>query len=212
MLDHFSNSSLIPFTLLVTSLLGSWHCAGMCGAIACSPTLQNKSLFYHIGRLISYSALGFTMGWLGMIATNTTFESVQKISGLLIAFILIGVGTTFLINSPRFSSINLPPYFLRFFKKSFQIPLLLGILTGLLPCGWLYSFVAIAAGSKSPTNGALIMFLFWIGTVPALSVMSKFFLTMSSVTKGRLRQLVGLLLIISGTYSVAMHFINPDHL
>ena len=45
---------------------------------------------------------------------------------------------------------------------------LIGLATPLLPCGWLYAFVAIAAGAGGPLSGALVMVAFWVGTVPAL--------------------------------------------
>jgi hypothetical protein len=46
----------------------------------------------------------------------------------------------------------------------------LGLATPLLPCGWLYAFAAIAAGSGSAAVGALVLAAFWLGTVPALVV------------------------------------------
>ncbi|MBI4955507.1 MAG: sulfite exporter TauE/SafE family protein, partial [Myxococcales bacterium] len=46
--------------------------------------------------------------------------------------------------------------------------LALGVLTSLLPCGWLWAFVVSAAGTASPWGGALVMAAFWLGTVPAL--------------------------------------------
>jgi len=46
----------------------------------------------------------------------------------------------------------------------------MGVLSVLLPCGWLYAFVAVAAGTGSPFVGAAVMTAFWIGTVPALMV------------------------------------------
>jgi hypothetical protein len=46
--------------------------------------------------------------------------------------------------------------------------LLTGLLTTLLPCGWLYVFVATAGGTGSVAGGMALMALFWLGTVPAL--------------------------------------------
>ncbi|MDX2194172.1 MAG: sulfite exporter TauE/SafE family protein, partial [Gemmatimonadales bacterium] len=45
---------------------------------------------------------------------------------------------------------------------------LLGLATGLLPCGWLYAFVLTAAGTGAALDGALVMALFWLGGLPAL--------------------------------------------
>ena len=46
--------------------------------------------------------------------------------------------------------------------------LLIGMLTTLLPCGWLYAFAITAAGTASPLWGALTMAVFWAGTLPVL--------------------------------------------
>jgi len=46
--------------------------------------------------------------------------------------------------------------------------LLTGLGTTLLPCGWLYVFVATAGGTGSVRDGVLVMAIFWLGTVPAL--------------------------------------------
>jgi uncharacterized protein len=47
---------------------------------------------------------------------------------------------------------------------------LLGLSTTLVPCGWLYTFVAAAAASGDVASGFGIMAAFWLGTVPALVV------------------------------------------
>ena len=45
---------------------------------------------------------------------------------------------------------------------------LIGLLTTLLPCGWLYAFVITAAGTASPMYGGLTMVVFWLGTLPMM--------------------------------------------
>ena len=46
--------------------------------------------------------------------------------------------------------------------------LVIGLLTTLLPCGWLYAFAAVAGGTASPLLGGLTMAVFWLGTLPVL--------------------------------------------
>jgi len=46
---------------------------------------------------------------------------------------------------------------------------LVGVMTGLLPCGWLWAFVVSAAGTGSPLAGASLMAVFWLGTLPAMT-------------------------------------------
>ena len=43
-----------------------------------------------------------------------------------------------------------------------------GLLTTLLPCGWLYVFVATAGGTGRVLDAMLIMFVFWLGTLPMM--------------------------------------------
>jgi hypothetical protein len=47
--------------------------------------------------------------------------------------------------------------------------LVIGLLSTLLPCGWLYMFVAPAAATGSPAGGALVMAAFWAGTLPVMA-------------------------------------------
>ena len=49
----------------------------------------------------------------------------------------------------------------------------LGLASALLPCGWLHIFVAVAAATASPGRGALLMFFFGLGTIPALSAVNR---------------------------------------
>ena len=46
----------------------------------------------------------------------------------------------------------------------------LGAINGWLPCGLVYSALLVAASSGGATPGALGMFLFGVGTIPALLV------------------------------------------
>ncbi|MDP2702340.1 MAG: sulfite exporter TauE/SafE family protein, partial [Candidatus Rokubacteria bacterium] len=47
--------------------------------------------------------------------------------------------------------------------------LVIGLLTGLLPCGWLYAFIVTAAGTGDPLRGAGLMAVFWLGTLPVMA-------------------------------------------
>ncbi len=48
----------------------------------------------------------------------------------------------------------------------------IGLLTAILPCGWLFAFVIVAAGTAQPLFGALVMAVFALGSVPALAGMA----------------------------------------
>jgi uncharacterized protein len=46
--------------------------------------------------------------------------------------------------------------------------LIVGLVTTLLPCGWLYTFVVVAGSTGGAFAGAAVMAVFWVGTVPIL--------------------------------------------
>jgi hypothetical protein len=73
--------------------------------------------------------------------------------------------------------IKLPARWMKFMSAMHRIALnqpplaraaMIGLLTTLLPCGWLYAFVISAAGTATPLRGALAMGVFWAGTLPML--------------------------------------------
>jgi sulfite exporter TauE/SafE len=45
---------------------------------------------------------------------------------------------------------------------------LLGLVSTLLPCGWLYTFAVLAAATGSAAGGAILMGAFWLGSLPML--------------------------------------------
>ncbi len=161
----------------------------MCGAflaIATGDTTAGKrrqvslQSAYHLGRLLTYTLLGAAAGAAGgMLNLATTLAGLRPIAaalagGMMIVFALIallrhqGVHIdrlplpafwTNLLHRGHRAAMNRPPRL-----RAFSI----GLLTTLLPCGWLYAFAITAAGTASPFLGALAMAVFWAGTLPAL--------------------------------------------
>lgn len=177
-------------TVLASSLLGSAHCAGMCGGVALvaigadGKSRVARQVGYHAGRLVSYSVVGAACGLVGSAVDDAgTLIGVQRVAsiaaGVTIAFFgLIAVLRAFGVKIPS-AGVPAPLVFLaqRAHIRAMKLPpawrgVPLGLATPLLPCGWMYAFAAIAAGSASLGVGALVMAAFWLGTVPALVVAS----------------------------------------
>lgn len=173
-------------TVLATSLLGSAHCAGMCGGIALaaagpgSGPRAAQQLGYHAGRLASYAAVGAIAGAVGSAVDDAgILLGVQRVAavsaGILIACLgLVAVLRGFGVRM-RSAAVPRPLVALaqRVHARTLRLPpawrgVPLGLATPLLPCGWLYAFVAIAAAAASAGFGALVMAAFWAGTVPAV--------------------------------------------
>jgi sulfite exporter TauE/SafE len=173
--------------ILLASLLGSVHCAGMCGPFTClyagpnarAPHFRAHAA-YNVGRLVSYVVLGTVAGSIGARVDDLgRFGGVAHLAAvvagcLMVAWAATTIGATLGVRV----SISLAPEWARrtlggvLVSANRQPPeirgLLVGLLTTLLPCGWLYTFVVVAGSTGSALAGATVMIAFWIGTVPML--------------------------------------------
>lgn len=174
------------WTALVVGFFGSFHCIGMCGPIALALPGGNDSwlalfttrFLYNFGRIVTYSALGALFGIAGYTLALSGF---QKVLSVILGVSVIAV---VLIKSSFFISIRekigLEHLFNRlqrvissqFKKRGFSTMFTIGLLNGLLPCGFVYVGLAGSLTTGTITEGALYMALFGAGTFPAMFLMS----------------------------------------
>ncbi len=135
---------------------------------------ENKKPFYlfHVGRLVSFALLGGVLGLIGKsLGVNYIFSAVL---GLLAAVIMIALGLN-LTGIFKKSKFTLPGGIFNFFRnvehQTFA-PLLLGVGTFFLPCGFTQSMQVAALTSGSFISGLLIMLFFALGTLPMLLLLS----------------------------------------
>lgn len=218
------------FTGFVIGLLGSLHCIGMCGPIALTlPMGEFKSfkfysgrLLYNAGRVITYSLFGLIFGIIGKnLAVIGLQRWVSVISGALIIIIVLlpGKTKTGLIEMLPFGKLTgkLKNAFGKLFRNgSLPSMLFIGIINGLLPCGFVYVGVAGAVAAGDVLSGIIYMALFGIGTVPVMfitSVAGNFITTgiRHKVTKiiPALAILLAVLFILRGL-SLGIPFISPS--
>ncbi|QDK38402.1 sulfite exporter TauE/SafE family protein [Bdellovibrio sp. NC01] len=200
---------IIAVSILSSSFLGSWHCAGMCGPIASLMAQRKGLVWYHLGRLLSYVALGILAGSLGQFFLNSDFIFLRYVSAFLFSFMLIFMGLRWL--APRFALKYMPRIqghflfqFLHRIQKFHlnQSAFIVGLLTALLPCGWLYTYVTAAIATRSPFAGAMIMSLFWLGGMPALSALPTMVRKTIQSAPIPQQRVAGGVLILAGLYSV----------
>ncbi len=204
----------IPLAVFVASILGSTHCVTMCGPIAI--TINNSSGYmrlYHIGRLISYLALGIIAGLLGETFLSNNAPIISTISIILISTFFIYTGYRLVMGKPlEFLPARTISYLISKPTKwsmSQNRPvksLALGVVNGFLPCGWVYIFVIGAVATKNPLYSAAILFIFWLGTLPALSAFPYLYKKTLSRAPKRLAILAGIVLIVIGLANLTIHF------
>jgi sulfite exporter TauE/SafE len=178
--------------MFMLGLLGTGHCIGMCGPLIFAfPGRTGKFMphvWYHLGRVTTYTALGGIMGGLGqMLAMAATggatgsFDGVSLIKGVLwlvaaALLMLFGVNRLGVIREPGWLTVLSPeriPGFKRALQGATELPgaavfYFLGIMLGFLPCGLSYGALAQALGTGNATQGSLLVLSFAVGTVPGL--------------------------------------------
>lgn len=123
--------------LFVIGLLSGVHCIGMCGGIMLT---QKNAVAYNAGRLLSYTALGAMFGALGTVITyDAQFKSMlfTICGGLVVIVGLMMWGIPFLR--------QISPELTKPCRFKGSRPLVIGLLTGLMPCGALASMWLFAA-------------------------------------------------------------------
>ncbi|NOZ03976.1 MAG: sulfite exporter TauE/SafE family protein [FCB group bacterium] len=169
------------------------HCYGMCGGFVFaysvkmnkrrppSSSLRRQMLIPHLlyngGRIVTYSILGGIFGLLGgsLRYVILDFQSVLLIiAGVFMVFFGLDFGGWL-----KLITITAIPGYERFRKfigtlltriSNTRI-FLYGLVLGLIPCGLVYVALAGAASTGSAGGGMITMFVFGLGTVPALFIL-----------------------------------------
>ncbi|XPV70145.1 MAG: sulfite exporter TauE/SafE family protein [Halarcobacter sp.] len=221
-------------TIITIAFLGSFgHCIGMCGGIvvAYSSTKINTTwskskqsishILYSIGRITTYVILGFIFGFAGSVVTfnNTANGVLLLITGILM--ILVGLSLSgklkFLTTIEHSVSKS------KIYQKTFRSLIgsdtltsfyLLGMLNGLLPCGFVYVFAITAASTGNPLWGAFVMLIFGLSTLPALFSLGFFIGIFKQIALRNLFvTIASILVIIFGiytSYTGYKHLTNPN--
>ncbi len=173
-------SFLAAFSL---GFLGSAHCLGMCGGvsnalgIAGDGGLPIKILSYNAGRILSYGLLGGLMGFVGESFVNW-LPGATLLLRTLAGLLLIAMGlylSQWWMGLTRLEKIGgllwqrIQPLASSYIPVKTPLQALrLGMLWGFLPCGLVYSTLALALFAAAPLQSALLMLAFGFGTLPAM--------------------------------------------
>lgn len=171
--------------LFIIGLITSVHCVAMCGGINLSQSIPTgetspstsrlqmlqPTFLYNLGRVISYTVIGFIVGALGFGITfsNTAQGILKLIAGIFM--VIMGLNMLNLFPALRKFNPRIPKSIgqkLNLEKYKGKNPLIIGLLNGLMPCGPLQAMQIYALSTGNPLTGALSMLLFSLGTVPLM--------------------------------------------
>ncbi len=216
-------------TSLTIGLVGSLHCIGMCGPIAISLPLGNKSwgrrtfggLVYNLGRILTYGLLGAIFGFLGK---GIELAGLQRWASILIGFIMV-----LSVIAPALFTKKIKLEHILFgyagrmigkFRKLFKINslpslFLIGLLNGILPCGLVYVALAGAINTNQIIGGVIYMVVFGLGTLPVMlaipllgNIIGKGFRKKYQFVLSSFVVLLGLLFVLRGL-SLGIPFVSP---
>jgi sulfite exporter TauE/SafE len=180
------------------SVIGSLHCVGMCGgfvAVISGAGAERSGaafgsrlaplLAYQLSRGLAYLGLGVLAGLLGAgLDASAALVGVHRLAGPLMGLTLIAIAVATLWPSRREPtplvrlglSAPTPGLLARLRtrlseavrERGSRAGAAAGLLSALLPCGWLWAYVVVAASTGSVGHAVLVMAAFWLGSMPAL--------------------------------------------
>lgn len=159
-------------------LLGSLHCAAMCGPLMLALPVPPGGpmrftlgrIVYQLGRVTTYGLLGIMAG---LIGKSIFLAGIQR-------WLSIALGIAILLGFLISKKVSLSAPVVRLVGKlkaamstqlrqrSFRSLTLLGMLNGLLPCGLVYVAMAGAISRSTILDGVLYMAMFGLGTTPTM--------------------------------------------
>ncbi len=210
-------------TAFIMGLLGGTHCIGMCGGLSSAFTfalppraregwrLLGWQLLYNSGRLTTYALLGLLAG--GVLLSLPTPDAGKQLIRLLAGVFMVLLGAYLAgwfqalaqierIGTPLWRALTPLRQRLMPIKNPPQA-ILAGMIWGLLPCGLVYSAMALAAMRGNPAEAAFVMLAFGLGTLPTL--------LLTGTAAGQVRHLLqrpgtrqsaGMLVILFGLWTI----------
>ena len=187
-------------------LLGSFHCVGMCGAIALAlpgPAAGahwlrylGGRLLYNLGRATTYATLGAGVGLLGQGLRLAGVQQGLSIASGVLILLLVAVPARYTSRLADALGFSRPLAWVkatlsRLFQQSSGPALFAtGLLNGLLPCGLVYLALAGALSAPGVAGAAAYMALFGLGTLPLMLGLSLSGQLVPLAWRGRMRQAV----------------------
>jgi len=210
------------FLLATLGFLGSFgHCAGMCGPLAIAISGQRRTVsqlfWFHLslnlGRILSYAMVGAAMGGIGsVVVAGGTLAGVgsplRRAMTILAGGLLVWLGLTQIFSLPRLPlawvSDRLHTQLQQLLNRVVQSQgILVGLVWGLIPCGFLYTAQIKAAASGGVWPGAATLLAFGLGTLPTMVLAGLSVRLIAPAQRQRLSVLGGWVTVLIGGLMLA---------
>ncbi len=214
------------WTAFLLGLVGSAHCAGMCGPLAIALPSAGGTAFgqfagriaYNTGRVFTYMLMGAVFG---LVGRGFAMAGVQRWVSLTLGIIMLAglfasSGATFGVPMSRAVGWMKGWFGALLRQRSIASLVVIGMLNGLLPCGLVYAACAAATTRDGAWNGTIYMAAFGLGTVPMMLGLAMAGAALQFRLRLRLQRLipvslavVGVLLVLRGL-ALGIPYLSPD--
>lgn len=196
-----------------TGLFGSIHCIGMCGPLAFAIPMQAGSkwlllwdkLIYQIGRICSYIILGLIIGSLGK---QIWLLGIQRSISIISGVIIILAASVHRVK-PLLSGLNYYSKLSGVISKWIGFALKhkwghfsVGMLNGLLPCGFVYIALLGAINTQGAMASVQYMASFGLGTLPLMFMAATGSAFISTTFRRRLNKIVPYFMLCLGCWFI----------
>jgi len=212
----------------VLGLISSLHCIGMCGPLMLSLPVrhlnkwkQGMAIFlYNTGRVLTYSLIG---ALLGLAGRRIYLAGFQRWFTIVLGVVMLVMAVTYFYKQtsvqPKWMQtihLRIQQLMLRFLRSNNSSGyFLLGMANGLLPCGMVYLAIAGALTANTVLHSVLFMFLFGVGTLPAMLALGIFGLRITMPVRQQMKAAMpyvvvamAVILILRGC-NLGIPFISP---
>lgn len=164
-------------------------------------------IYFNGGRIFGYTAFGGAVGGLGSVLTLSPRANGYLIMLVSLAMLILGLQLLHLFPWLKKFSPKIPKFIGHKIhdlstKDNKGAPITLGALTFFLPCGFTQALQLYVLASGNWKIGALTMFVFSLGTLPALLSLS----TISSFAKGAFQKnflkFAGVLVVMLAVFNI----------
>lgn len=210
------------FPMLLTGLVTSVHCVGMCGNMVLAYAIKDDStgsfmermkphFAYHGAKIVSYVLVGLVLGSIGAVLNLAGIRGWASVAaGLFMVF--LGLQMTGWVPWLMRFSFRPPKFLMTAIMKlrrkanadeaagesTLATPLMFGALTGLMPCGPLQGAQLAAAATGSAAGGAVAMLGFGLGTMPLMLGYGAVAGMLSAKFKARMMVFAAIIVMILG--------------
>lgn len=173
---------------------------------------KKTQIMFHLGRIVSFFVLGGAIGAIG--SAFTLNSSVTFVLSFVIGIVMLILGINLLDTFPwakKFQP-SMPKFIARRahsvakFNHTFT-PLLVGVVTFFLPCGFTQSMQLYTLTTGSFLTGGFTMLAFALGTLPVLALLSfSSFNINNSPKSGIFFKTAGLIVILFALFNIISSF------